>query len=105
MKLEIRESQIEDIFATQLDEVKNALSFDGNISLISRQKILPSGNKLDLLFLSASNLHLLELKAVRSEFTFCEQVVGYRDELIVLQKKKEIPLNIVLIVFMLRGVC
>ena len=28
MILEIRESQIEDIFATQLDEVKNALSIN-----------------------------------------------------------------------------
>jgi len=49
--LEIRESQIEDIFATQFDEVKRILSIDDEISLISRQKILPSGNKIDLLFL------------------------------------------------------
>lgn len=89
--LEIRESQIEDIFATQLDEVKHALSLHNEISLISRQKILPSGNKIDLLFLSATDLHLLELKAVRSEIQFCEQVVGYRDELIKLQEKREIP--------------
>lgn len=91
MNLEIRESQIEDIFATQFDEVKNALSINDNISLISRQKILPSGNKLDLLFLSSTDLLLLELKAVRSEIKFCKQVVGYRKELIDLREKKEIP--------------
>lgn len=91
MTLEIRESQIEDIFATQLDEVKNVLSINDKISLISRQKILPSGNKLDLLFLSSTDLLLLELKGVRSEIKFCEQVVGYREELIGLQKNKEIP--------------
>jgi len=50
--LEIRESQIEDIFATQLDDVKNLLSIDGSIALINRQKKLPSGGILDLLFLS-----------------------------------------------------
>jgi hypothetical protein len=54
--LEIRESQIEDIFATQLDEVKRTLSIDDEISLISRQKILPSGNLL-----------LVEFKVVRSK--------------------------------------
>lgn len=91
MKLEIRESQIEDIFATQIDEVKNTLSVDENISLISRQKILPSGNKLDLLFLASNNLLLVELKAVTSEIKFCEQVIGYKQELIELQGKKEIP--------------
>jgi DNA-binding transcriptional ArsR family regulator len=91
MILEIRESQIEDIFATQLDEVKNALSISDDISLISRQKILPSGNKLDLLFLASKDLLLVELKAVRSEFRFCEQVLDYRQELIQLQQRKEIP--------------
>ncbi len=91
MKLEIRESQIEDIFATQLDEVRNVLSISDSISLISRQKILPSGDKIDLLFLSSTNLLLLELKAVRSEIKFCKQVIDYRKELIYLQKRKEIP--------------
>lgn len=91
MKLEIRESQIEDIFATQLDEVRNALSIRDQISLISRQKILPSGNKIDLLFLSSTNLLLLELKAVKSEAVFCAQVAEYREELIELQQKEQIP--------------
>jgi len=89
--LEIRESQIEDIFATQLDEVKGLLSLTDNVSLIERQKILPSGNRLDLLFLSASNLILIELKAVKSKIKFCEQIIGYREELIELQEKGEIP--------------
>jgi DNA-binding transcriptional ArsR family regulator len=91
MGLEIRESQIEDIFATQLDETKKILNIENEISLISRQKILPSGNKIDLLFLSSTDLLLLELKAVRSELKFCEQVIKYREELIELQRHKEIP--------------
>jgi hypothetical protein len=89
--LEIRESQIEDIFATQLDDVRNLLSLEGNIALISRQKKLPSGGILDLLFLSANNLLLLELKAVRSELKFCDQVVAYRNEVASLQSCNEFP--------------
>ena len=89
--LEIRESQIEDIFATQLDDVKRLLSLDGSIALINRQKKLPSGGILDLLFLSSNNLLLLELKAVKSEIKFCDQIVDYRKEIISLQPKNEFP--------------
>ena len=89
--LEIRESQIEDILATQLDDVKKLLSVKGNISLINRQKKLPSGGILDLLFLSSNKLLLLELKAVRSETKFCDQVIEYRKEIISLQTKDEYP--------------
>lgn len=88
--LEIRESQIEDIFATQLDDVKKLLSIDGSISLINRQRKLLSGI-LDLLFLSSNNLLLLELKAVRSEIKFCDQVIEYRKDILSLQPKNEFP--------------
>ena len=57
--LEIRESQIEDIFATQLDEVKYILSLDVSLTLIDRQKPVNSG-RIDLLFLSVTSLHLLD---------------------------------------------
>ena len=89
--LEIRESQIEDIFATQLDDVRKLLSIKGNISLINRQKKLPSGGKLDLLYLSTNNLLLLELKAVRSEKKFCDQIIIYRNDLVSLQEKNDLP--------------
>ncbi|MDY0082106.1 MAG: hypothetical protein RBR74_02875 [Ignavibacteriaceae bacterium] len=89
--LEIRESQIEDIFATQLDDVKKLLSLKENLSLINRQKRLPSGGILDLLFISNKNLHLLELKAVRSEIKFCDQIIDYRNEIKYLQSKGEFP--------------
>lgn len=89
--LEIRESQIEDIFASQLDEVRHLLSVEGDISLISRQKKLPSGGKLDLLYISSQHLLLLELKAVRSETKFCDQILEYIDDLLLLQYKDELP--------------
>lgn len=84
--LEIRESQIEDIFATQLDEVKSILSLNENLTLIDRQRKVNSG-RIDLLFLSYSSLHLLELKAVASEIEFCNQTIGYKKDLLHLQMK------------------
>jgi hypothetical protein len=89
--LEIRESQIEDIFATQLDEVRALLSIDNNITLINRQKKLPSGGILDLLFLSSNHLLLIELKAVRSKIKFCEQLIEYRNDLNLLQNQNQMP--------------
>ena len=88
--LEIRESQIEDIFATQLDDVKNILSVQGNISLISRQKKLPSGI-LDLLYICSNELLLFELKAVSSKIEFCDQVLSYKKDLLLLQSREELP--------------
>ncbi len=88
--LEIRESQIEDIFATQLDDVKSILSLNENLTLIDRQKRLNSG-RIDLLFLSVSSLHLLELKAVTSKIEFCDQTIGYKNDLLELQIKNQIP--------------
>jgi hypothetical protein len=89
--LEIRESQIEDIFATQLDDVKSILSLNESLTLIDRQRKVDSG-KIDLLFLSVSSLHLLELKAVTSRKEFCNQTIGYRNDLLNLQSNNQIPL-------------
>jgi hypothetical protein len=88
--LEIRESQIEDIFASQLDEVKNILSLNEALTLIDRQRKVDSG-RIDLLFLSVSSLHLLELKAVTSKKEFCDQTIGYRKDLLELQSKNALP--------------
>ncbi|MFH1732343.1 MAG: hypothetical protein ABIF82_11935 [Planctomycetota bacterium] len=89
--LEVRESQIEDILASQLDEARDLLSVQQNLSLVARQKTLPSGGILDLLYLSPSNLLLVELKVVPSQVCFCHQVAGYRDEVIDLQTTREMP--------------
>jgi hypothetical protein len=74
--LEIRESQIEDIFATQVDDVKSILSIHEPLTLIDRQRKVKSG-RIDLLFLSSTSMHLLELKAVPSQKEFCTQIMGY----------------------------
>jgi len=89
--LEIRENQIEDIFSTQLDEVRRLLSLDESLTLISRQKTLPSGDRLDLVYVSATSLHLMELKSLRCENRFCDQILRYRHEVMQLQAKREMP--------------
>jgi hypothetical protein len=91
MMLEIRESQIEDIFASQLDDVISILSLNENLTLIDRQKKLPSG-RIDLLFISISSLHLLELKAVDSKIEYCNQIIGYRNDLLEMQLNQKIPI-------------
>ena len=90
MILEIRESQIEDIFATQLDEVKALLNLNEMPILMDRQKKVDSGI-IDLLFLSSNSLHLLELKAVTSKIEFCEQTIRYHKDLLSLQAKNVLP--------------
>jgi hypothetical protein len=88
--LEIRESQIEDIFATHLDEAKTILSLTENLILMDRQRSLNSG-RIDLLFISASSLHLVELKAVTCKKEFCDQTIGYKNDLLQLQLEHKIP--------------
>ena len=90
-KVEIRESQIEDILSTYLDLTKNILSIEGELSLIGRQKHLPSGGILDMLLLGNNQLHLLELKVEESRKSFCDQIIGYKSDLEILQNQKELP--------------
>ncbi len=89
--IEIRESQIEDILSTHIDITKTVLSFEGDLSLVGRQKHLPSGGILDLLFLGRNRLHLLELKVEQSRQEFCLQLLRYKDDLLVLQDRQEMP--------------
>lgn len=89
--IEIRESQIEDILSTHMDIAKTVLSFDGDLSLVGRQKHLPSGGVLDLLFLGRNRLHLVELKVEQSKQEFCLQLLRYKDDLLTLQDRQEMP--------------
>jgi hypothetical protein len=81
----IRESQIEDVLATYPDIAKDLLGISEELTLLSRQKILPSGNKLDLLFIAGTKLKLLELKVEPFQEKYVEQTTQYKNELIELQ--------------------
>jgi len=86
----IRESQIEDILATYPDITREILGTQDELSLLSRQKVLPSENKLDLLFACGIKLVLIELKVEAFRDEFIRQINGYRDELINLQTNNKL---------------
>ena len=59
--VEVRESEIEDIFAQYPLLLRGVLKLSHDIFLVARQKILPSG-RLDLVYSHLSDLLLIELK-------------------------------------------
>ena len=86
--MSVKESQVEEVLATYPDIAAEILGASGTPTLISRQKILPSNNRIDLLFAHGSKLLLVELKVVSFIAEFLRQVVGYREELQRLQAEK-----------------
>ncbi len=46
--MEVRESQIEDVLATYPDIAKEVVGIQEDLTMLARQKLLPSGNRLDL---------------------------------------------------------
>lgn len=86
-ELSVRESQVEDVLAIYPDIAREIFDFKDELTLLHRQKILPSGNKLDLLFASGKKLVLVELKVENFQTQFLNQVVNYRDELASLQQR------------------
>ena len=61
MKLEVRESQIEDVLVNASTLTRRLLNLDDEPRLRVRQMILPSG-RLDLLYAYQTKLLLIELK-------------------------------------------
>lgn len=88
--MEIRESQIEDVLSTYPDITKEILGVTEELTLLARQKVLPSGNKIDLLFVSGTRLKLLELKVSAFEEQFIDQILQYKNELIRLQSENKL---------------
>lgn len=85
LEFNIREAQIEDILATYPDVLKEILSISEDLTLIARQKILPSGNKIDLLFITGKKILLVELKVEIFRREYLKQVKDYVIELKQLQ--------------------
>lgn len=86
----ISEKTIEDILTADksiLAEILGTSSAD--LSLIARQKIVPSG-KLDLLYLSNDELLLIELKVVDFYDEVINQINGYHSDLQELQKQNKL---------------
>lgn len=85
MHMLVRESQVEDVLATHPDIAKEILGIKEDLTLLARQKILPSGDRIDLLFVADSRMKLIELKIEKCKPEFINQVKSYVDELEELQ--------------------
>ena len=88
--IDVRESEIEDIFAQYPDQVRRVLNLSDDVFLVARQKILPSG-RLDLVYSHLSELLLVELKVEAFQRSFVGQVLGYRNDLVSMQGKGQFP--------------
>jgi len=88
--MEVRESQIEDVLATYPDITKEMMGIHDDLTLLARQKLLPSGNRLDLMFVSGTRLKLLELKVGAFQKQFVDQVIQYKHELEQLQSEDKL---------------
>ncbi|MDO8667659.1 MAG: hypothetical protein Q7K35_01005 [bacterium] len=86
MKLEVRESQIEDVFVSAGVLTRRILNLEDEPRLLVRQMILPSG-RLDLLYAYQTKLLLIELKAVKFKRDFLDQVLNYKNELLEYQQR------------------
>lgn len=83
--MEIQESQIEDILVNAPALTKKILSLDENPFLLSRQMPLQSG-RLDLLYAYKADLLLVELKITRFNRKHIQQVLDYKNDLLLYQK-------------------
>lgn len=88
--MNVRESQIEDVLAAYPTICKGILNTVEDLSLVARQKILSSGDRIDLLFLSGNRIILVELKAVAFHRHFLLQALDYVGELKALQQNKRL---------------
>lgn len=86
MQNSLSEKTIEDILSSDRTILSDILRLNANeLSLVARQKTLPSGI-LDLLYLHRNELLLIELKVVPFYSGIISQINGYFDDLVLLQR-------------------
>jgi hypothetical protein len=86
MKLEVRESQIEDVLVSASVLTRRILNLEDEPRLLVRQMILPSG-RLDLLYAYQAKLLLIELKSVEFRGDFLDQLLSYKTDLSEYQRR------------------
>lgn len=86
MSIKVQESQVEDALAIHPNIFADIVGIYSPISLLFRQRSLPSG-RLDLLYAAGSELLLVELKVEPFRASFIKQVLGYADDLYALQEQ------------------
>src|ERR1700683_3913676 len=85
-EVEVRESEIEDVFALYPHLLRQVLGVSDEMILMARQKPLSTG-RLDLVYACMSEIFLGELKIETFRKQFVDQVLGYRDDLQKLQEQ------------------
>jgi len=86
----ISEKIIEDILSSDKSILSEVLSLNfSDLSLIARQKIVPSG-KLDLLYLHRDEMLLIELKIVPFYKNIITQINSYENDLVNLQEQNKL---------------
>ena len=85
MKVEVRESQIEDALVSVGSLTSGLLKLNDEPRLLVRQMLLPSG-RLDLLYIHQTKLLLIELKVVKFNRKFLKQILDYKSDLTDYQK-------------------
>ena len=85
----VRESEIEDVFATYPELLSQVLNFDFDLNIIARQMEVESG-RLDLLTTAKNKLYLIELKVESFKNVFLTQISGYRTDLQELQSNEKL---------------
>lgn len=85
MRLEVRESQIEDVLVNASALTRRLLDLKDEPRLLGRQIIVPSG-RLDLLYAYRTKLLLVELKVVECTKQFFEQILNYKNDLFCFQQ-------------------
>lgn len=84
--MEIRESQIEDILVSSPSLMQSIMGLKEEPRLIGRQIIVPSG-RLDMLYIYQKDLFLIELKVSGFQKKFIQQVLDYKNDLLLLQRQ------------------
>jgi hypothetical protein len=84
--MEIRETQIEDILISSPTLMRETLQLDEEPRLIGRQIVVPSG-RLDMLYAYQKDLFLIELKVASFQKKFVQQVIDYRNDLLLFQQQ------------------
>lgn len=77
IELHIRESQIEDILVMYPEIAARILGENSDITPAVRQKSLPSGGRLDVVYIAGNRFLLVELKVEAFVSTFLQQVLAY----------------------------
>jgi len=94
-ELHIRESQVEDILVMYPEIAARILGEDSDITPVVRQKSLPSGGRLDVVYIAGNRFLLVELKVEPFVPAFLEQVLEYQQDLLKLQSQEKFPSGII----------